>query len=121
MGPTADVSRDVLRGLTRYESVPWTPEDPDPQSRTVVVELCPGAHIYSLRLCATPVSAEAAAAWSADSPFATLLLQDSEIRVYPGCCEFFADYPGVRWPSFARLVIAPGARVVLTITYGHCS
>jgi hypothetical protein len=107
---------DVLRGLTLYESVPIL----DPE-RTTVAELCPGAHVYSVRLCATAISAEFVPLLDPDSPLATLVLQDSEIRVYPGCCEFFADYRGVRWPSFARLRVRPGVRAVLTLTYGHCA
>lgn len=110
-----DTSVDVIRGLTVYETVPEGDE------RTVDVELCPGAHVYSLRLCATPINADVAEAWDPDVPLARLRLQDSEIAVYVGCCEFAADYPGVRWPAYAKLIVSGGVRAVLTLTYGHCA
>jgi len=32
-----------------------------------------------------------------------------------------ADYPeGILWPAFARLVIPPGVRAILYLSYGEC-
>lgn len=109
---------DVLRGLTLYESVPAAEEAGE---RTVEVELCPGAHVYALRLCATLNDPALLDTWNQDVPLATLHLQDSEIRVYVGCCTHASDYPGVRWPAYARLTVAAGARAVLSLDYGHCA
>lgn len=108
---------DTLRGLTVYESVP----DESPEPRRVDVELCPGAHVYHLTLCATLNDPDLLATWNPDVPLAILRMQDSELRVYVGCCQESADYPGLRWPASAKLTINPGVRVKLALHYGHCT
>lgn len=109
----ADV--DVLRGLTQYHSNPSAVE------LSADIELCPGAHVYGVSLCATVIDAETLADWDPNVPLATLRLQDSEMRSYLGCCAVDFDLPGLKWPSSARLVITPGARAVITLAYGHCA
>lgn len=92
------------------------------EPRTEKVELCPGARVYSYTLCGGFEQTDPPS--PAPEPpelVAVLRLQDSEIELWSDCCTIRADLPGLAWPSFARLIIAPSGIVTLNITYGHCS
>jgi len=50
----------------------------------------------------------------------TLKTKDSELVVNE-LSPYRADYPeGILWPAFARLVIPPGVRAILYLSYGEC-
>lgn len=117
MGCAETGNVDHLRGMTRYAD----------GSRAIVgefaetiVELCPGARIYSLSLsaCVLPDTLEV------PDILAVLKLQDSTIEL-PSCgCKITslnADFPGLAWPAFARLEAAAGVFVTLQLWYGQCA
>lgn len=102
---------DHIRGLAVHS----LNEDAEP--KIIEVELCPGARVYSYTLCGE---------FAGDPPeppelVATLRLQDSKLELWSDCCELRADLPGLAWPSFAKLIVEPGARVTLNVTYGNCA
>lgn len=82
-----------------------------------VVELCPEARLYSYTFEGT-WRGEALPAVGLE--WARLELQDSALRLWDESQCLRADLPGLVWPAFARLVVAPDVVAVLHLTYGSC-
>lgn len=101
---------DHIRAITKHLDVA---ADADGE-RTISVELCPGARVYSLTFSAARFQE------TGPSPRATMRFQDSELELTELAQIYHADLPGLFWPAFAKLTVQPNTRATLQVIYGHC-